>query len=41
MVILHFDSVDFPFVENQVILVGIRAILDPRMKPLELDVRTG
>jgi len=41
MVILHFDYVDFPFVENQVVSVGIGAVLDPRTKPLGLDVRTG
>jgi hypothetical protein len=41
MVILHFDYVDFPFVENQVVSVGIRAVLDLRTKPLGLDVRTG
>ena len=41
MVILHFDYVDFPFVGNQVVSVGIKAVLDPRTKPLGLDVRTG
>jgi len=41
MVILHFDYVDFPFVENQVVSVGIKVVLEPRMKPLGLDVRIG
>ena len=31
----------FPFVESQVILVGIKAVLDPRTKPLGLGVRIG
>ena len=31
----------FPFVEIGVISVGIRAILDHRMKPLEMDDRIG
>ena len=41
MVILHFDYVDFPFVENQVVSVGIGAVLDPRTKPLGMDDRIG
>ena len=31
----------FPFVEIEVVLVGIRAILDHRTKPLEMDDRIG
>ena len=31
----------FPFMENQVASVGIRAILDPRTKPSEMDDRIG
>ena len=31
----------FPFVEIGVASVGIRAILDRRMKPLEMDDRIG
>ena len=31
----------FPFVEIGVVSVGIRAILDHRMKPLEMDDRIG
>ena len=31
----------FPIVEIEVISVGIRAILDLRMKPLEMDDRIG
>ena len=31
----------FPFVEIGVVSVGIRAILDPRTKPSEMDDRIG
>ena len=31
----------FPFAEIRVVLVGIRAILDHRTKPLEMDYRIG
>jgi hypothetical protein len=31
----------FSFVENEVVSVGIRAILDPRTKPSEIDDRIG
>jgi hypothetical protein len=31
----------FPFMENEVVSVGIRAILDLRTKPLEMDDRIG
>ena len=31
----------FPFTEIGVVSVGIRAILDHRMKPLEMDDRIG
>ena len=31
----------FPFVEIKVVSVGIRAILDHRTKPLEMDDRIG
>ena len=31
----------FPFVEIRVVSVGIRAILDTRTKPLEMDDRIG
>jgi hypothetical protein len=31
----------FPFTKIGAVLVGIRAILDPRTKPLEMDDRIG
>jgi hypothetical protein len=31
----------FPFAEIEIVSVGIRAILDLRMKPLEMDDRIG
>ena len=38
-IMLYFESVDFPFEEIGIVLVGIKAILDPKTRPLGLDSR--